>query len=105
MSHSPDPPIGIADLARAHAHPTRLAVVRAFFEDPQAVHTPSQIARRLGLSLGVLSYHVRVLVELGALELRAESTVRGAVAHHYALDEDWIVPIGRLLDAAGEALG
>lgn len=45
--------------------------------------SPNQVAGELGLSLGVVAYHVRTLAELGFLELVDRRQRRGAVEHYY----------------------
>jgi DNA-binding transcriptional ArsR family regulator len=86
-------------LARAFGHPTRSAILQAFFVAPSELRTPSSLASSLEQSTAVVSYHVRVLVKLGILELRAEEAVRGAIAHHYALNDGWVPVIRRLANA------
>jgi len=45
--------------------------------------SPRQLADMLNHDLSNVSYHVRVLTELGLIELVSEESVRGAVAHFY----------------------
>jgi len=45
--------------------------------------SPKELADELGAPLSDVSYHVRVLRELGAIELVRTEPVRGAVAHYY----------------------
>jgi DNA-binding transcriptional ArsR family regulator len=53
--------------------------------------SPRQLADLLGESLSNVSYHVRVLADLGALEKVEEKKVRGATQHFYrwSLDVEW----------------
>jgi DNA-binding transcriptional ArsR family regulator len=58
--------------------------------------SPSELAEEMGESLGVVSYHTRILSELRCIELVRETRRRGAVEHHYRAierpffsDEDW----------------
>jgi DNA-binding transcriptional ArsR family regulator len=91
----------------------------------QGVASPSQLAEEVGESLSLVSYHIRILRELGCIELARTRPVRGAVEHFYrpltraALDtEAWatlpagtraslsssvIEEIGKLFSAAFEA--
>ena len=65
-------------------HPTRVAILGYIKENgPQA---PVDMYKDLGMSLGTVAYHVRILTErLGMLELKSEDRVRGAVKHTYRL--------------------
>src|SRR3954471_9077405 len=45
--------------------------------------SPRQLSEMLNHDLSNVSYHVRVLEELGLIELVSEKPVRGAVAHFY----------------------
>jgi DNA-binding transcriptional ArsR family regulator len=49
----------------------------------QRVASPGELSKILDHDLSNVSYHVRVLVELGLVELVSEESVRGAVAHFY----------------------
>jgi DNA-binding transcriptional regulator GbsR (MarR family) len=58
--------------------------------------SPSELAEEMGESLGVVSYHTRILLELKCIELVRKTPRRGAVEHHYRAierpyfsDEDW----------------
>ena len=58
--------------------------------------SPVQMARELGVPVGRLSHHVRVLAALGAIELVRTRPRRGATEHFYRAtvpawfsDEDW----------------
>jgi DNA-binding transcriptional ArsR family regulator len=51
--------------------------------------SPIQLQRvLLGLSLGSVAYHIRVLASAGVVELADEDRVRGAVEHYYALNAE-----------------
>ena len=67
---------------RAMAHPLRARILAAL--DGQEL-SPVELAKRLGASLGVVSYHVRVLADAGVVELSRTSARRGAIQHHYRL--------------------
>ena len=67
---------------RAMAHPLRGRILAAL--DGQEL-SPVELARALGASLGVVSYHVRVLADAGAVELARTTARRGAIQHHYRL--------------------
>jgi len=61
-------------------HPLRARCLALLAE---ATLSPKEIADRLGAELDDVSYHVRTLKRLGAVELVAEEAVRGAVRHIY----------------------
>jgi hypothetical protein len=46
-----------------------------------------ELAERLNTPLNTVSYHVRLLHEVGFIELVDETRVRGAVEHHYRAKE------------------
>jgi len=80
-------------LLKALAHPLRFRVLWRLNE---IVASPKELAAELGEPLPKLSYHVRVLYDMGAIELVRETRRRGAVEHHYRAstravlrDEDW----------------
>jgi DNA-binding transcriptional ArsR family regulator len=75
-------------LIKALAHPIRL---RALTLLNQRVASPSEIAQELGEPLGVVSYHVRMLEDLGCVELVRTTPRRGAIEHHYrATERPWL---------------
>src|SRR3954451_24171159 len=45
--------------------------------------SPNELARELGLPLGRVSYHIRLLHDLGAIELVGTEPRRGALEHYY----------------------
>jgi DNA-binding transcriptional ArsR family regulator len=65
---------------KALAHPMRIRVL-AILDERDA--SPVQLAEILGASLGVVSYHVRTLLNLDLLRLVATHQRRGAVEHVY----------------------
>ncbi len=88
-----------AILLKALSHPVR---ARALTTLNQRVASPSELAAELGEAVGYVAYHVRVLRELGMIELVNTRQVRGATQHFYRsiaqryLDDDiW----GRLTHA------
>lgn len=94
------PPV-LSDAAAAYAigHPLRAMLLRQLAETETS---PAKLAEALGEPIGNVSYHVRMLDKLGAIELVRTAQVRGAVEHFYraaiAVDvvvrepEDAIVP-------------
>lgn len=69
-----------AQLVKGISHPVRAACLTLLAE---RVASPREIAEELDEDLSNVSYHVRVLCELGLIELVYEEPVRGAVAHYY----------------------
>ena len=67
-------------LAKALSHPLRWQILALLAE---TTTTPAAIARELGVRIENVSYHVRVLSDLGLIELVRTTPVRGALEHHY----------------------
>ena len=67
-------------LMKALAHPLRQQLLIALSE---RIASPSELAEELGEPLGNVSYHVRMLVDLGCIELVSTTPRRGALEHHY----------------------
>ncbi|HET8566879.1 MAG TPA: winged helix-turn-helix domain-containing protein [Solirubrobacterales bacterium] len=67
-------------LVRGLSHPLRVKCLSILSE---RIASPRQITEYLDEDLSNVSYHVRVLSELGLIELVSEEPVRGAVAHFY----------------------
>jgi DNA-binding transcriptional ArsR family regulator len=67
-------------LLKALAHPVR---ARALTVLNQRVASPSELAAEQGEVVGYVAYHVRVLHELGLIELVETQQVRGATEHFY----------------------
>lgn len=67
-------------LVKGLSHPLRTKCLSVLSE---RVASPREIAESLDEDLSNVSYHVRVLSELGLIELVKEEPVRGAVAHFY----------------------
>jgi len=67
-------------LAKALKHPIRVKVLTILTE---RIASPSEIAKQIELPLGNISYHIKVLSELGFIEIKKEEKVRGSIAHFY----------------------
>jgi DNA-binding transcriptional ArsR family regulator len=81
-------------LIKALAHPLRVRILSIL--ETRDMASPNEMAEELGVSLGVMSYHVRRLHALGFLELVKRTPRRGAIEHHYrakarphVTDEGW----------------
>lgn len=71
-------------LVKALNHPIRVKALTILTE---RIASPKEIAEQIEMPISNVSYHVRVLDELGLIEIREEETVRGSVAHFYAAVE------------------
>jgi DNA-binding transcriptional ArsR family regulator len=67
-------------LVKGLSHPVRTECLTILAE---RTASPRELSELLNHDLSNVSYHVRVLVELGLVELVGEESVRGAVAHYY----------------------
>lgn len=67
-------------VVKALSHPLRQRILAILDE---RVASPRVIADELGESLGVVSYHVGVLRDLGLIKLTGTTPRRGALEHHY----------------------
>lgn len=81
---------------RALAHPLRAQLLVELEKRPAS---PSQLAPVVGESVGVVSYHVRVLAEAGLAELVGTVPKRGALQHFYAVRENDALGVTMMLDA------
>lgn len=71
---------GHEQLVKGLSHPVRVECMTVLAE---RVASPRELANMFDEDLSNVSYHVRVLSELGLIELVDEEPVRGAVAHYY----------------------
>lgn len=71
-------------LAKAYVHPLRAKALALIAE---GVASPKQIASRLGVETSNVAYHVRVLRELGCIELVETRQRRGAIEHLYRVSD------------------
>jgi DNA-binding transcriptional ArsR family regulator len=65
---------------RAISHPLRIRLLAMLDEEAAS---PVLLANRLGQSLGTIAYHVRILYDLGLLDLVSTRQRRGATEHYY----------------------
>jgi DNA-binding transcriptional ArsR family regulator len=72
-------------LIRALGHPLRREILRIFGE---GLSSPKQISDLLGEPLGNVSYHTKVLLKTGCIELVETRPARGAVEHLYRAKPD-----------------
>jgi DNA-binding transcriptional ArsR family regulator len=67
-------------LVKALNHPVRVMALTILTEK---IASPKEISEQIEMPLSNVSYHVRVLDELGLVEIVEEESVRGSVAHFY----------------------
>ena len=86
-------------------HPLRRAILRTMAKEPRL--SPRQISDILEQPLSMVSYHVRVLRDNGAIELVGRAQVRGSVQHFYRLDihEAWALGALGISDGRGGDAG
>jgi DNA-binding transcriptional ArsR family regulator len=77
------------NLAKALSHPLRQRILERISAGGEA--SPTQLARLLKAPLPNVAYHVRILVQLGCLELVRTRQRRGALEHYYrAIAHPWL---------------
>src|SRR4051812_18143768 len=69
-----------ADVLKALNHPVRREVMSLLAE---SIASPRELAERVGIPLTNMSYHVRVLRELGLIKVAEEKRRRGFIEHRY----------------------
>src|SRR5215213_5874270 len=67
-------------MTKALAHPLRVQLLAAL---NQGVASPNELAKKLDEPLTNVSYHVRMLHDLGTIELVETEPRRGALEHYY----------------------
>lgn len=78
-------------IARASAHDTQIALLEQLVIADKAL-SPSDLAAAVGVTLGVASYHMRMLRDRGLVELARTEPRRGALQHFYRLMPGVAVP-------------
>jgi DNA-binding transcriptional ArsR family regulator len=68
------------DLVKAMAHPLRYQLLLKL---DRRVASPNELSKEVGASVGTVSYHIRLLEQMGFAELVDQKTRRGAVEHFY----------------------
>ena len=81
------------EIVKALAHPLRVRILNVL---EQRTASPNQLANELGVPLGNVSYHVRMLAKIGLIKLVSKRQRRGAIEHFYKAearpvirDEGW----------------
>src|SRR3954468_8732988 len=75
-------------LVKALNHPVRVKALTILTEK---VASPKEISAQIDVPLSNVSYHVRVLDELGLVEIVEEESGRGSVAHFYKAVERQLI--------------
>lgn len=74
-------------MVKSIAHPTRMRILTLL---NQKTASPVELADELAEPLGNVSYHVRILLDLGSIELVNTVPRRGALEHYYrAVERPW----------------
>lgn len=68
------------DLVKAMAHPLRYELLMKLAD---RAASPKELSQEVDATLGTVSYHVRLLEQLGVVELVDQQPRRGAVEHFY----------------------
>jgi DNA-binding transcriptional ArsR family regulator len=69
-------------IIKAMGHPLRMRILEALGDRERS---PRELSDELDEPLGNVSYHVRLLLDLGMLRLTRTTQKRGAIEHHYEL--------------------
>jgi DNA-binding transcriptional ArsR family regulator len=84
----------------ALGHPLRRRIVGLLLGRVDSFRglSPAEISETVELPLTNVSYHVRSLVEFGALELNDTEQVRGSIKHFYVLNRqfrtrNWVLAV------------
>jgi DNA-binding transcriptional ArsR family regulator len=101
----PSPEDALARVGRAFSHPLRIRIVLALADADEA--SPLDLAARVEAPLGTVSYHVRYLSDLGAIELRRMVPRRGALQHYYTLAPAirLVLPLARQMSVVSAGAG
>jgi len=89
-------------MVMAIAHPLRRRMLRMIVKHGEPL-SPVQMAKELGLPVGTITYHARVLWHFEAVEPIREPQVCGAAEHLYEVTIENDRPIETLLDETREA--
>lgn len=77
-------PLDWERVARASAHPLRIAVLECLAAEQRPL-SPRELAARVAQPLGNVAYHVRQLRSIGLIALAHAAPRRGAIEHFYRL--------------------
>jgi DNA-binding transcriptional ArsR family regulator len=96
---------GTEALLKALGHPMRRKTMRMIVGRGTEPVSPSEIAGELQQPLSNVCYHVRVLVDCGALTLMKTKPSRGSMQHFYRPSTmfEGLPWVATVLDASGDA--
>jgi DNA-binding transcriptional ArsR family regulator len=97
-------PVNWERLARATAHPLRVAILEILGIDGGRTLSPSDLCRELQIPLSNTNYHVTELAKASLIELVRERQVRGATEHFYRLPVGPTGASGEVAEEPAEAL-
>jgi DNA-binding transcriptional ArsR family regulator len=78
-------PVDWERLARATAHPVRIAILELLGMDGGRTLSPSDLCLEMQIPLSNTNYHVTELAKAGLIELTGMRPVRGATEHFYRI--------------------
>lgn len=78
-----------AALFQAVGHPLRIRSLMAFRDSDNAL-SPRDLATVLGCDLGLVAYHVRIMLRAGIVRESHTKAVRGAMQHFYRLTPEGV---------------
>jgi hypothetical protein len=105
MATTTTPLLDGARIKAGCGHPIRVRILALYAtrRTPQTL-SPVEMSRLLNEPLGVVSYHVRMLVTAGLLALSGTKQRRGALEHHYRLDGRSLALLRDAMEAQVRAL-
>jgi predicted transcriptional regulator len=96
----PSLPLNWEHLARATAHPLRIAILEILGMDGGRTLSPNELSQELQIPLSNTNYHVTELAKAKLIELADQRQVRGATEHFYRIP----VPVQAASDRPGRHL-
>jgi DNA-binding transcriptional ArsR family regulator len=82
-SATPSRAPAIATRLKGLTHPTRVRAFSVFSDPPGRIASPAEVAEEIGVSLESGSYHVKMLLEAGWIELVDQRRKRGVTERRY----------------------
>lgn len=97
------PPVGERSqpAVMALSHAVRRTVIDCV---ARGLTSPKDMAEDMGVALGVVSYHVRMLRDYGVLEIERSEPRRGALQHYYRFSEQAIADLEEARDLVNSAI-
>lgn len=76
--------LGLVGIGRGLSHPLRIRIIISLLQARTELSS-TDLAGRLGISLGNIDYHVKCLLALGIIESKRTHQGRGSRQHFYSL--------------------